>query len=236
MRKKMLCALAVLFVFASQVFAESSREKLSELITYSNQLLVTTMESPDGAIPRSLLAECDAIIFMRQYRGGFILGVKGGQGIILARDRDTKIWSPPAFISSAQGSFGFQIGGQVIDAVMLIMNKEGLDMLLKSRVKVGVDVSATAGPVGRDLGAKAGPAAGILIYSRARGLYAGASFEGGAIMINEDANASFYQIPDIKIRDILLRGKVDMPVEAEPLIDSLNAYLSQHAKEEIKKQ
>jgi len=219
--------LAALIFFPSLLFAESSRKELAGRIEKAESTLRYFMDAGDSAIPCQLLHEADAIIFLRQYKVGFILGAKGGNGIVLAKNRNTGEWSPPAFIATAEGSFGFQIGGKMVDAVLLVMNKEGLEFLLKSRFQIGGEMSAAAGPVGREAGVKLGvPAAGILIYSRARGLFAGASFEGGLISSDDRANKTFYSLEDVSIRDILTRNKVPMPQEAVGLVDALQKYES----------
>ncbi len=229
MRKRLIFLICFLFFISSNLFA-LSKKSLNERIKLAENLLDYFTSSPDKQIPAELFERADAIIFMRQYKGGFILGGKGGNGIIIAKDRNTGKWSPPAFVANAEGSFGFQIGGQSIDAILLIMNKEGLDMLLKSRIKIGVDLSAAAGPYGREAGGKVGPGTGILIYSKAKGLYAGASIEGGILVPDEKANEIFYG-KGIKIRDILIRRKVKMPEEGKKLIEKLENYL--RSEEEV---
>jgi len=223
MKKSLFLLVCVLFLISSNLFA-LSKKSLNERIKLAENLIDYFTLSPDRKIPAELFERADAIIFMKQYKGGFILGGKGGNGIIIAKDRKTGKWSPPAFIANVEGSFGFQLGGQVIEAILLIMNKEGLDMLLKSKIKIGVDVSATAGPYGREAGAKVGPGIGILIYSKAKGLYAGVSIEGGVLFPDEKANETFYG-RGVKIRDILMRRKVKMPEEGKKLIEKLENYI-----------
>lgn len=211
--------------FSAALFADSSKKELAGRIQKAEQNLKYFMDAPDSSIPCQLLHQANAIIFLRQYKAGFFLGAKGGNGIVLAKNMETGEWSPPAFIATVEGSVGFQIGGKMVDAILLVMNKEGLDFLLKSRIKIGGELSAAAGPVGREAGAKLGvPAAGIIIYSRAQGLFAGASFEGGVISSDDSANKNFYGIEDIRIRDILTRGRVSMPAEAKGLVELLKQY------------
>jgi len=227
--KKDLLLIFFLFFISSNLSA-LSKKSLNERIKLAENLIDYFTLSPDRKIPAELFERADAIIFMKQYKGGFILGGKGGNGIIIAKDRKTGKWSPPAFVANAEGSFGLQLGGQIIEAILLIMNKEGLDMLLKSRIKIGVDLSAAAGPYGRETGAKVGPGTGILIYSKAKGLYAGASIESGVLVPDEKANEIFYG-KGIKIRDILIRKKVKMPEEGKKLIEKLENYI--RTEEEI---
>jgi lipid-binding SYLF domain-containing protein len=123
----------------------------------------------------------------------------------------------------AEASFGFQAGGQAIDAVILIMNQAGIDMLLKTRFTIGVDASAAAGPVGRDVSAEVGPGTALLTYARSKGLFAGASFEGGAMFNHDGYNHALYGMP-IGLREILLQRRVPLPREAMPLINTLRSY------------
>ena len=227
MRKLVIGVGLVFFLNYTISFSKNNSKsyaKLLDRIEMAKDLLNYMMNSPDKAIPQDLIKKCHAIIFLKQYKGGFILGAKGGNGIILAKDLKTGEWSPPAFVASVEGSFGFQVGAQVIEAILLIMNKEGLDFLLKSKLKVGVDVSVAAGPVGRDVSAKVTPGAGILVYARSKGIFGGVSIEGGTIVSDDKANEKYYGIKGIKIRDILLRKKVEVTPEAKELIDLLKKY------------
>ncbi|MCC8180016.1 MAG: lipid-binding SYLF domain-containing protein [Planctomycetes bacterium] len=170
-----------------------------------------------------MLAQCYGIIIMRQYRAGFVVGVKGGDGVVLLHDPANRTWSAPGFVLSAEGSFGFQIGGQSIDAIILIMNHDGLNMRLQSRFQIGVDASAAAGPVGRDAAAKVGPGTALLTYSRSKGLYAGATFEGGALLNYDEFNEAMYGRP-VGLKDILIDQIVPFPPEAMPLVQTLQSY------------
>lgn len=215
-----LCLLAPL-----RSFAQTSLE-LKERINRAHEYLKDIMEAPDTAIPEALMKECHGVIIVRQYKAGFVFGVKGGGGIVLVKDEKTGEWSPPAFIKTGEGSFGLQIGGQSIDSIFLIMNKDGMEMLNKTKFKIGVDASAAIGPVGRDAEAKVGPGTAILVYSRAKGLYAGASFEGGVLLNDNTANEKFYNAKNITLQDIVFERKVNMPDEAKPLTSLLNSYSS----------
>ena len=102
---------------------------------------------------------------------------------------------------------------------------KGFNLLLnKTKFKIGVDASAAVGPVGRDAEVKISPGTAILAYSRAKGLYAGAAFEGGLLLSDNTANENFYNMENISLQDILFDKKVNMPAEAKPLVDSLNSY------------
>ncbi|MGI6595788.1 MAG: lipid-binding SYLF domain-containing protein [Candidatus Ratteibacteria bacterium] len=228
MKKTVLILICISMFISNFTYAEVSKKSLVQRITNAEYNLRYIMASQDSAIPQQFIKDAYAVIFMKQYKGGFVVGIKGGNGIILAKNKETGEWSPPAFMAIAEGSFGLQIGGKVIDAILLVMNEEGLTLLLKSPIKIGGEVSAAAGPVGREVGVGAGlPATGILIYSRTKGAFLGASIEGGLIMGENEANQIFYENSDITAREILLEGRVPMPKEAEALIKTLEKYESE---------
>jgi len=225
MKRIGLVVLGILIFTSVISYAAVSRRALVQRIRDAEYNLRYIMASKDSEIPRQFLKDAYAIIFLKQYKGGFLIGAKGGTGIILAKNKETGEWSPPAFMATAEGSFGLQIGGEVIDAILLVMNEEGLTLLLKSPLKIGGEISAAVGPVGRDVGLGAGlPATGLFIYSRARGAFIGGSIEGGFIMCDNEANKIFYGINDITPREILLDGRVSMPEEAKSLIKALKKY------------
>ena len=220
--RRLLLALAFFCLAATSVHA-ASRDQVVRRLEDFRRFFTDFQYAPDKAIPSDLLAECHGVIIMRQYKAGFVFGVKGGDGVIFLHDRATGEWSAPAFVVSGEGSFGLQIGGQSIDAIILIMNQSGVEMLLKTRFKIGVDASAAAGPVGRDASAQVGPGTALLAYSRSKGLYAGATFEGGALLNYDKFNRAMYGM-DISIKDILLNRMVPIPPEAKPIIDTLRSY------------
>ncbi len=125
-------------LIASETYA-ISKKKLNDRIERYNNYLEEVMKIPDTAIPSKLLKSCKGILIMRQYKAGFIFGIKGGAGVALKRDKKTDKWSAPTFVANAEGSFGFQIGGQAIDAILLIMNNSGVESLLLTKCKLGID-------------------------------------------------------------------------------------------------
>jgi len=202
----------------------ASEEKLTSRIERAKEYFDALMADESTAVPQALMKQCTGVVILRQYKAGLGFGVKGGFGVALAKDGQTGQWSPPAFIKNAEGSWGLQIGGQSIDTVLIIVAKEGLEMLLKSKFKVGVDASAAAGPVGKDAEAKIAQGQSILVYSAAKGLYAGAAFEGGLLMPDSKANEKFYGKAGLTLKDILFDGKVKMPEDAKPLVESLGKH------------
>jgi lipid-binding SYLF domain-containing protein len=189
------------------------------------------MAAPDKAIPSSVLEKAEAVaIFPSTIKGAFVVGAQRGKGIISVRDRTRGEWSLPAFLTLTGGSVGFQIGGQAVDIVLVIMNRRGLENLLQNQFEIGGEASATAGPVGRDAAASTDIQlrAEILSYSRSRGLFAGVSLKGAAVRQDQDANETFYG-SRFRTRDIVLDGKATKPQSAEAVRD-WRATLAKYAR------
>ncbi len=223
MKIKLVLSIAccLFLVVTSNTYAVT-KETLDNRIYRANSYLEEIMKIPETSIPSTLLKSCQGIIIMRQYKAGFIFGAKAGQGIALTRDIKTRKWSAPSFVASAEASFGFQVGGQMADAVILIMNRFGVESLLFSKIKIGVNASLALGPVGRDTEAKIGPNTAFLVYSKSKGLYGGLTFEGGFISQDDRANEEFYG-KKISARKIL-QNEDDIPGEAIELIRTLEKY------------
>ncbi len=221
--KKWLWLVLLISLFAGQS-SFASIENLNQRIERAKVYLEDINAAPDRGIPEVLLSDCKGIIFMKMYNAGFVFGIKGGYGIVLVKDPVTKKWSAPAFLTYAGGSFGAQIGAQEIEAIYLIMNRKGINMLEKTKFTIGVDASAAAGPVGRNFAGSIGPGTSILVYSRAKGLYAGATFTGAAFMNDDVANHEFYHNDTITTQDILFKKEVAVPKIAIPLIRDIKKY------------
>jgi lipid-binding SYLF domain-containing protein len=154
------------------------------------------MRARDKAIPGAILEKAEAIaIFPGVKKAGFVVGGQWGRGIISVRDADTRMWSSPAFLTLTGGSLGAQIGGTEIDVILVIMNRKGVEHLLANQVKLGAEMSAAAGPIGRASEASTDVQlqAHILSYSRSRGLFAGVTVNGSVIKEDVDANTRFYE-------------------------------------------
>jgi len=154
-----------------------------------NQLLA----APDDGIPETVFAKAKCVAVVPSLiKGGFIFGAEHGRGV--ASCRTAHGWSAPAFFTMTGGSWGAQIGAQAVDLVMLIMNDNGMNQLLSSKFKVGGSASAAAGPVGRQAAADTSwkMNAEILTYSRARGLFAGATLNGTAVTMDDNAMMGYY--------------------------------------------
>jgi lipid-binding SYLF domain-containing protein len=171
---------------------KDNREEV-ELIQKSMDVLRELTKVPEEGIPRDLLARAEGIIVIPNLvKGGFIVGGKHGKGVMSAKSGGT--WSPPAIVQMTGGSIGWQIGVQSVDLVLLVMNKKGVEQLLQDKFTIGGDLSVAAGPVGRNAQAatNAQANAGLLAYSRAKGLFVGATLEGGAIHKDDSDNEALY--------------------------------------------
>lgn len=167
------------------------------------------MSAPDNAIPRDLLGRAEAVaVFPDVIKAGFIIGGRGGRGVISRRVRGG--WSAPAFFNLGGGSIGLQIGASSTDFVLLFMTQESLRGLLEDKFEIGGEGSVAAGPVGRAASASTNATldAGILSYSRSKGLFAGLELKGTVINPDNDDNEAVY---GLKARDILTGArKIDM--------------------------
>ena len=191
------------FTARAQVTTPSTDEM--KRLDSSMDVLHALVGAEDNGIPRHLLTRAEAIVVIPSLiKGGFVIGAKHGKGVISVRDRASDTWSDPAFINMTGGNIGWQIGVESIDLVLLVMNRDGVEKLLEDRFTLGGNLSVAGGPVGRsgDAATNAQFAAQILAYSRARGLFAGATLEGAALHADSDSNRAFYGRSDP--RDIVM--------------------------------
>jgi len=164
------------------------------------QIFTEIMNIPDQAIPQKLLDEAEAVaVFPSVIKAGFIVGGRGGRGVISRRVKGG--WSAPAFFNLAGGSFGLQIGASKTDFVLLFMNDEALGGLLKDKFEIGGEGSVAAGPVGRSASASTDAMlkAGIISYSRSKGLFAGLEVKGVVISPDNDDNLAVYGIKAVEV-------------------------------------
>src|SRR6267154_1156042 len=212
--------LTLILALSSFLFAadESSKEtKAVERAQAAATVLNEIQGAPDKGIPQEVLgsAECVAVV-PTMLKGGFIVGGKYGRG--LASCRTEKGWSAPAFFVVTGGSVGFQIGGQAVDLVMLIMNKDGMKHLLSSQFALGADASVAAGPVGRHAEGNTDwkMRAEVLTYSRTRGVFAGVSLNGAVLKQDKDSTREFYG--HMMTSKAALTGEVEAPAEANAFL------------------
>ena len=217
-------------VMVAGVVALGAQAEQAERIRHATTVLDEIMGAADQAIPSSVLEKAEAVaVFPSTIRGGFILAAHRGKGVLSVRNRATDTWSLPAFLTVTGGSVGAQVGAQSIDLVLVVMNRRGLENLLRNQFKIGAGGSVTAGPVGRSAEASTDIQlrAEILSYSRARGLFAGVSLNGAAIRQDRDANEDFYGDRH-RTRSIVLDGRARAPSQAED-IDAWHQALARYA-------
>ena len=201
------------------VAAENAADRLSDAASVFHEIMGT----PDKGIPQDLLnrAEC-VVIVPGLKKGAFIVGGEYGKGF--AECRNGNGWGAPAAMRVEGGSVGFQIGGSETDVVMLVMNQEGMNKLMRDKFTLGADASVAAGPVGRTAQAATDAElhAEILAWSRARGVFAGISLNGATMRPDEKADAEIYG-HKMSTREILA-GNMKPPESAHPLIAELDRY------------
>jgi lipid-binding SYLF domain-containing protein len=224
--KKLL--VLMLMVMTSAAWTAGDRDKDVERVQAAATVLDEIMAAPDKGLPEEVIssAECVAVV-PSLLKGGFVVGGAYGKGV--ATCRTSNGWSAPALFQVEGGSVGFQIGGQAVDLLMLIMNEHGMRNLLSSKFKLGADASAAAGPVGRHAEAATDwkMRAEVLTYSRARGLFAGISLNGAVIKQDKDDTRDFYgrMVP---FRTILT-GKIAPPEGSQPFLAAVQRYAGRAA-------
>lgn len=216
--KKIVALLSFSFLLAaSSAFAASTREDLQARVDASRQVIDEIMQAQDSTIPGNILksATCVAVVPGLK-KGAFVWGGQYGQGVVTCRTGHG--WSGPVFIRMAGGSFGFQIGAQSTDLVLVAVNDRGFQDLLKNKFKIGGDASAAAGPVGRSGSASTDwkMNAELLSYSRNKGLFAGIDLDGTSVSQNKEDTETYYGGPH-SFEDIL-HGNVDVPAGAVPFV------------------
>jgi lipid-binding SYLF domain-containing protein len=204
-------------IAALPAFAEQKDNDVAKRLREASEDLNMLTAAGDNNIPLSILADAKCVAIVPSLvKGGFIVGGQHGRGVATCRTQ--KGWSAPAFFVITGGSWGAQIGVEGVDLVMLFMNNEGAEKLLKAEWKIGADAGIAAGPFGRDASANTDwkMNSGILTYSRAKGVFAGATLNGANVRADEESIKSFYGRP-VNFRDILT-GQVIPPPAAHEFI------------------
>jgi len=214
-----LILVVCLGLFATTTLQAQNKEQ--KRLENSGVVMQEIMGIPDS-IPHDVMekAEC-VIVFPSVLKAAFVVGASYGRGAMVCRTGKEfhGPWGAPAMMALEGGSFGFQIGGQATDLVLLVMNDRGAQSILSSKVKLGGDASIAAGPVGRDASADtdAYMRSEILSYSRTRGLFAGISLEGSTLRPDDDATADVYG-RKLTAREIVLGGAVGVPPSGRHLV------------------
>ena len=220
---KKLSVMFLIFALLLPAFADSDKEE--DRVKDSGQVLKEILDIPDD-IPQDLLDKAECIVVLPSVKkGAFGIGGSYGRGVMICRNglHYTGAWGAPALYALEGVSIGFQLGGQATDFVLLVMNPKGAKSLLSSKVKLGADASAAAGPKGRTAEGATDVvmSAEILSYSRNKGLFAGVSLEGSTLRSDGSANEKLYG-SKLSAKDIIRGGKVRIPASAAELVALLN--------------
>lgn len=217
---------ACLFLLALLAAAPSAQAQMREAATVeaASAVLREIMGMPARSIPLSLLNNAQGVVVIPgMIKGGFVIGVRHGSGVILTRD-EAGGWAPPSFCTMTGASIGWQIGIQGTDVVLVLVTKNSVQGLMRSKLTIGVDASASAGPVGREaaVATDASFKAEIYSYSRSRGLFAGAALDGTALRIDQLATSVYYQTANPA--GLAPGQTVALPPEAARLLAQLTQY------------
>ncbi|HKE31400.1 MAG TPA: lipid-binding SYLF domain-containing protein [Candidatus Angelobacter sp.] len=213
----LLCALLLSTLIQAQ---EHEKDRLK----HSGEVLQEILNIPDD-LPKSVLDKSECVIVIPSVKK-FALGIGGnyGRGAMTCRGgaNFTGAWGPPAMVALEGGNIGLQLGGQATDFVLLVVNPKGIDSILRSKVKLGADAAAAAGPKGRDAQAATDVLmhAEILTYSRSRGLFAGISLDGSTLRPDNSASEKVYG-RKITAREIVIQHKVGTPAAGQLLVSTL---------------
>lgn len=208
---------------ATQGYAATDHAKLVDRLSSATRTLQEIEATPDKSIPRSILSDAKCVAVVPGFKkGAFVVGGEYGQGV--ATCRTARGWSAPAFIQMRGGSFGFQIGGQSTDLILVAVNQRGMQDLLKSKFKIGGNASAAAGPVGRDASAATNLTlkSELLTYSRSQGVFAGVDLSGTMVNQNVEDTRAFYGT-DVPFSTIL-EGNKATPAAARPFVSTVAKY------------
>jgi len=224
---KQLAVLTFVLMLTAPLLAAKDNEKEQDRVKDAGQVLKEIINIPDD-IPKDLFDRAECIVVLPSVKK-LAIGIGGsyGRGVMSCRTGQhyTGPWSAPAMYALEGGNIGFQLGGQATDFVLLVMNPHGAESLLKTKVKLGADAAAAAGPKGRDAAAATDVAmrAELLSYSRSRGLFAGVSLEGSTLRQDNGANEKLYG-RKITAREIVREHRVGVPASGQELVSLLNRH------------
>jgi SH3 domain-containing YSC84-like protein 1 len=234
MKNLIACLLGVILILeptGPSVARAANKGKDENRLKDCGTVLKEILDIPDD-IPQDLLDKADCVVvYPSVLKAAFVVGGSYGRGAMTCRKGDNFAgsWGAPTMMALEGGSFGFQIGGQATDFVLLVMNEGGARGILAGKVKLGGDASVAAGPVGRNASAETDVTlrSEILSYSRSRGLFAGISLEGSTIRPDNKANEQIYG-RKLEANQIVLSDQVSVPAAAEQLVSTLNDKTPHH--------
>jgi lipid-binding SYLF domain-containing protein len=232
MKNLIACLLGVILILTGPSVARAdNKDKDEDRLKDCGTVLKEILDIPDNS-PQDLLDKADCVVvYPSVLKAAFVVGGSYGRGAMTCRKGENFVgaWSAPTMMALEGGSFGFQIGGQATDFVLLVMNESGARGILAGKVKLGGDASVAAGPVGRDASAETDVTlrSEILSYSRSRGLFAGISLEGSTIRPDNKANEQIYG-KKLEAKQIVLSDQVRTPAAAEQLVSTLDIKTGRH--------
>jgi lipid-binding SYLF domain-containing protein len=232
MKRVSILPLVVLFLaFMASMALAADNKKEVDRVENSGKVMTEILNVPED-IPQDLLDKAECVVVLPSVlKAAFIVGASYGRGVMTCRSgaKFDGPWGTPSMMALEGGSFGLQLGGEATDFVLLLMNDRSAKGVLTSKVKLGADASAAAGPKGRDTSAAtdATMRAEILSYSRARGAFAGVSLEGSTLRPDNDANKKLYG-KEVSASDIVLKNALKAPPSAKELLATLNKKSPKH--------
>lgn len=212
----------LLALFCSAAAVEAAVPSRSDLLTQVNScyaVLQEFMANPETAVPPQVWQKARAVLIVNQFKGGFILGVKSGYGVVMVKKANGR-WSLPVLVNANEASIGFQIGAKSVETIYIMTDDQTPRLLFKPRFNIGVDAKAVAGPHVADVERDNRPllAVPVLVYTKERGLYAGATIKAAQIMHNDEANSFLYST-DYTLPELLYSDWVKPVPEVQPLMD-----------------
>ena len=219
MRARILSIGAILLT--AFVVTAAAHADMQDDVNQALAILERFQEIPESAIPDVIMRDAKGLAILTLTKGGFVFSGRGGTGVVLART--DKGWSGPSAIGAGGMGFGFQIGGQVSELVIVLNTPDAVVAFAKGgNFTFGGALNLATGPVGRDLEGSMAVGAVMYTYSRSQGIFAGASMEGTVVYTRDEANAEFYGKP-VQAREIL-SGSVPPPAGAQKLLKFLSKY------------
>jgi SH3 domain-containing YSC84-like protein 1 len=229
MKRFLILAMAAMVPLCA--FAATGKAALDDRLNKAQQVLDEIMKTPDKSIPDAVMRDATCIAMVPSLKkGAIVVGGEYGQGVVTCKTEPGKTgktsqgWSGPVFIRMVGGSYGFQIGAQGTDLVLVAVNRKGMQDLLKSKFKIGADAAATAGPVGRNAQTSTDWRlnAELLTYSRSKGLLVGIDLDGVSVSQNSEDTATFYGASHSAAE--ILDGSVPAPTDALEFVGSLERF------------
>jgi len=227
-----LAIAASLVITTTAVWADTAHERLTEATSVFTEI----MKTPDKGIPQDLLSKAECVIVIPNLKkAAFVVGGEFGKGFAECRNNNGTGWGAPAAVRLEGGSVGFQIGGSSTDLILLVMNRHGMDQLMRDKFTLGADAAVAAGPVGRTAAAQTDARldAEILAWSRSKGLFAGVSLKGAVLRPDEKENTELYG--HSMTNKEILAGTMNVPDNARSLGAELGKYSANSSADRVKK-